>query len=95
MYKCEICGKEYENIEERVACETKCLHDRKVAEEKRKKIKLEQEKETRKQEIQMAANHYNDLLTAFMKDYGTYPTMRNEMNAQRALCDILDGLYRW
>ena len=54
MYKCEICGKEYENIEDRVACETKCLHDRKVAEEKRKKIKLEQEKETRKQEIQIA-----------------------------------------
>lgn len=95
MYKCEICGKEYENIEDRVACETKCLHDRKVAEEKRKKMKLEQEKETRKKEIQMAWDHYSDLFKAFTEDYGSYPTMRNETNAPRALCDILDGLYRW
>ena len=95
MYKCEICGKEYENIEDRVACETKCLHDRKVAEEKRKKMKLEQEKETRKKEVQMAWGHYSDLLKAFIEDYGSYPTMRNERNAQRAICDILDGLYRW
>lgn len=95
MYKCGICGKEYENIEDRIACETKCLHDRKVAEEKRKKMKLEQEKETRRKEVQMAWDHYSDLLKAFIEDYGSYPTMRNEINAQRALCDILDGLYRW
>lgn len=95
MYKCGICGREYENIEDRIACETKCLHDRKVAEEKRKKMKLEQEKETRRKEVQMAWDHYSDLLKAFIEDYGSYPTMRNEINAQRALCDILDGLYRW
>lgn len=95
MYKCGICGKEYENIEDRIACETKCLHDRKVAEEKCKQMKLEKEKETRRKEVQMAWDHYSDLLKAFIEDYGSSPTMRNGTNAQRALCDILDGLYRW
>ena len=36
MYKCEICGKEYERLEDRIECETKCLKEQKAAEELKK-----------------------------------------------------------
>ena len=43
-YHCAVCGESYDTVEERVACETKCLRDRKEAEALKK---LNEEKEER------------------------------------------------
>ena len=72
MYKCEICNNTYENLEERIACETKCLADRKIAEEKRKKAELEEKKEARKAEVAEAQKKYLELLEAYVEDYGMF-----------------------
>ena len=71
MYCCAICGKGYETIEERSNCETKCLVDRKKAEEALKKQKLEEEKNTRYKEIETKWNELNKLTSEYIKDYGS------------------------
>ena len=35
MYKCSICGKDYDNVKDRAECEIRCIH---AAEEESKKI---------------------------------------------------------
>lgn len=72
MYKCEICGHSYENLEDRIDCEVKCLRDRKIAEENRKKIELEEKKEARRAEVEAAQKKYLELLEAYIKDYGVF-----------------------
>ena len=47
MYVCAICGKSYEHVEDRIACETKCLKKRKAAEERAKKEKIRRDLEKR------------------------------------------------
>lgn len=71
MYCCAICGKGYETIEERAACETKCIADRKKAEEALKKQKLEEEKNERKKEIEVKWKELNELTSEYIKDYGS------------------------
>lgn len=57
MYTCAICGKSYADLSERIACETKCLADRKAAEEKKKKMELKRLKsESEKKTIDALAN---------------------------------------
>lgn len=102
-YTCDVCGKTYDTVEERNACETKCLADRKKAEAKRKEEELRKVKETRKKEIEMAYDHYNELLKAYIKDYGSYSFMRecsngdwaNDLSGNISLTDSIDRLFRW
>ena len=73
MYKCALCGKEYQTIQQRNTCETKCLvyhaeQERKAAEAKRR---AEQDK--REKEITIAVENVIDLIQTFVKDYGHYP----------------------
>ena len=70
-YKCEICGKYYSTIEERNKCEAKCLAERKKAEEALAKKKLEDEKKTRKEEIDTKYNELRKLINCYCKDYGS------------------------
>ena len=35
MYKCSICGKDYDNVKDRAECEIRCIH---AAEEESKRI---------------------------------------------------------
>lgn len=72
MYKCEICGKSYENLEDRIYCETKCFEERKVAEEKLKQEKLNAERETRRVEVEEAQANYLKLLKEYVDDYGIF-----------------------
>ena len=72
MYKCEICGNSYENLEDRIDCEVKCLEARKVAEEKRKQAERDAEKETRRAEVEAAQQKYLDLLSKYVEDYGIF-----------------------
>jgi hypothetical protein len=70
-YFCEICGKEHESIEARNACETKCIKERKEAEELMKKQKIEGEKNARKEEIDAIYALLNEKIKDYVNDYGS------------------------
>ena len=70
-YRCAICGKSYDTIDERVTCETKCLAARKKAQVELKKKKLEEEKATRKAEIEKKYKELSALVNDYCKDYGS------------------------
>ena len=70
-YRCAICGKAYDTIDERVACETKCLAARKKAQAELEKKKLEEEKVTRKAEIEKKFKELSNLVNDYCKDYGS------------------------
>lgn len=70
-YSCAICGAEHESIEARHACETKCIKERRDAEELMRKQKLEEEKDTRKAEIDALYVQLNEKIKSYVKDYGS------------------------
>ena len=71
-YKCGICNKSYDNVEDRMKCECKCYDERKAAEEEKKKLELEESKKERKAEVDAAYRNYLELRSAYLKDYGHY-----------------------
>ena len=70
VYHCAICGKSYDTVDERVACETKCLAARKKAQAEIEKKKLEEKKNTRKTEIEKKYKELATLVNDYCKDYG-------------------------
>ena len=71
-YKCGICGKHYNNVQDRAKCELDCV---KRAEAEAKKIAEEKkaaEKQMRKDAVDEAFEHLHRLVTEFVKDYGYY-----------------------
>ena len=71
VYHCAICGKSYDTVDERVACETKCLSARKKAQAEIEKKKLEEKKNTRKAEIEKKYKELATLVNDYCKDYGS------------------------
>ena len=71
VYHCAICGKPYDTVDERVACETKCLAERKKAQAEIEKKKLEEKKNTRKAEIEKKYKELATLVNDYCKDYGS------------------------
>jgi hypothetical protein len=71
VYHCAICGKPYDTVDERVACETKCLAARKRAQAEIEKKKLEEKKNTRKAEIEKKYKELATLVNDYCKDYGS------------------------
>lgn len=71
MYKCEICKRVYPTIEERNACEAKCIAAKKKAEAELAKQKLDKEKTTRKEEIEKKYKELTNLIKSYCKDYGS------------------------
>ena len=71
VYHCAICGKPYDTVDERVACETKCLAARKKAQAEIEKKKLEEKKNTRKAEIEKKYKELSALVNDYCKDYGS------------------------
>lgn len=69
VYHCAICGKPYDTVDERVACETKCLAARKKAQAEIEKKKLEEKKNTRKAEIEKKYKELATLVNDYCKDY--------------------------
>ena len=70
VYHCAICGKPYDTIDERVACETKCLAERKKAQAELEKKKLEEKKNTRKAEIEKKYKELATLVNDYCKEFG-------------------------
>ena len=71
VYHCAICGKPYDTVDERVACETKCLAERKKAQAELEKKKLEEKKTTRKEEIEKKYKELSTLVKNYINDYGS------------------------
>lgn len=71
VYHCAICGKPYDTVDDRVACETKCLAARKKAQAELEKKKLEEKKNTRKAEIEKKYKELATLVNDYCKDYGS------------------------
>lgn len=71
VYHCAICGKSYDTVDERVACETKCLAARKKAQAEIEKKKLEEKKTTRKEEIEKKYKELSTLVKNYINDYGS------------------------
>ena len=70
VYHCAICGKPYDTVDERVACETKCLAERKKAQAELEKKKLEEKKNTRKAEIEKKYKELVTLVNDYCKEFG-------------------------
>ena len=71
VYHCAICGKPYDTVDKRVACETKCLAERKKAQAELEKKKLEEKKTTRKEEIEKKYKELSTLVKNYINDYGS------------------------
>lgn len=71
-YKCAICGKEFDNIQDRAKCELACLkkqeEKKRLAAEKKKK----EEQAARIKEVDEALAHAYKLKDQYIKDYGSY-----------------------
>lgn len=70
MYKCEVCGKEYENLKDRANCEWNCSKKLEFEDEQRKREVLKKEKKARADEVNKAYNDYQKLYDKFFDDYG-------------------------
>ena len=68
VYHCAICGKSYDTVDGRVACETKCLAARKKAQAEIEKKKLEEKKNTLKAEIEKKYKELATLVNEYCKD---------------------------
>lgn len=72
MYKCGICDEIYPTIAERMKCEQSCLKKQEEEEKKIAEKKKKAEQITRKAEVEAAVKHTNELIHAYIKDYGSY-----------------------
>ena len=77
IYSCAICGAEHESVEERNVCEAKCIKELKDAEELMRQQKLEEEKNTRKEEIESMYALLNEKIKDYVKDYGSIKLSRS------------------
>ena len=72
VYKCGICNKEYENIQDRANCEIKCIKLKQEKEKAEAKAKKEAEKESRFAEASAALDNAITLVNKCVEDYGTF-----------------------
>lgn len=72
QYTCAICGKIYDEVQERMNCEMKCLKKKQEEEKKTAEAKKKAEKDARKKEVDEAFESFMKLYDAYTKDYGRY-----------------------
>lgn len=72
QYKCAICGKIYDDVQDRVSCEMNCIQKQKEEEKAAAEAKKRAEKECRQQEVNAALDNALALVNKFIEDYGSY-----------------------
>lgn len=72
QYKCAICGKIYDDVQDRVNCEMNCIQKQKEEEKAAAEAKKRAEKDMRKKEVDDAFGNLIKLHEAYVKDYGYY-----------------------
>lgn len=71
-YKCAICGKIYDNVQERMNCEMACLKKQQEEAKKAAEAKKQAEKDDRAAEVTQAIEHAAELLNKYISDFGSY-----------------------
>ena len=94
MYKCSICGKEYNSVKDRAECEINCIHEAEEeskrlakAEAEASRIKLQKEIEEDLESLKAKMKTYND-------KYGFTYCFSTDMHAQ-SLGGLLGELLSW
>lgn len=77
MYTCAICGESYETVEERAACESKCLVERKKANEEKQREEYERKRKVSEDEIYTALSAANELIANHVKNYKELSLKKN------------------
>jgi hypothetical protein len=86
MYKCEICGNEYEYLKDRIDCETKCLKEFEEAEEARKADEYNSKRKESLSNIFEKLTEVDTMIKEHMKEYdsfslhGNYPYLKYIFN---------------
>lgn len=93
FYTCPYCKEEYSEPADLAHCILSCEEKKRIEEEKLKKEQLAAEKEIRMKEIEEAEKHYRELLTAFVKDYGSYSATRDYTDDDNLLFSVKP--WRW
>ena len=72
QYKCGICGKIYESIQDRTNCEQSCLKKQQEEEKKAAEAKKKAEQKSRQQEVSAALDNAYALINKYIEDYGKF-----------------------
>lgn len=72
QYKCAICGKIYDDVQDRMTCEMACVKKQKEEKRAAAEAKKQAEKEARRTEVSEAIEHAMELLKKYTDDYGSF-----------------------
>lgn len=75
-FKCNYCGKEYDNPEDMARCIITCAEEIKIKEEQNRIENLEKEKEKRKKEVNDAYENFIELSNKYNDDYNKKGSFR-------------------
>lgn len=70
MYKCSICGKEFDDLNEYVSDVAFCADEERKKQDALKKDALAKDRSRREEELRKAESRYYKLLQEYKKDYG-------------------------
>ena len=77
MFECAICGKEYEELSERIDCETKCLKELEESIELKKQEEYEQRRNESSEAINAALAEVDKMLKTHMKEFKSFVLQGN------------------
>ena len=72
QYKCAICGAVYDELKERVNCESACLKKQEEEAKKAAELKKQQEHADRKADVDAKVKAALEAVNTYTKDYGFY-----------------------
>ena len=72
QYKCGVCGTVYDELRERMKCESTCLKRQEEEAKKAAELKKQQERDTRKADVDAKVKAAIEDVNAFANDYGYY-----------------------
>ena len=72
QYKCGVCGKIYDSIQERMKCEMACIKKQQDEEKAAIAAKKKEEKDNRYNEVNAALDNAYALINKYIEDYGSF-----------------------
>lgn len=91
-YKCGICDKIHDSIEQRMLCEQKCLTKQKEEAKKALEEKRKNEEIARHKEVCEAIDRTEELIEAFIEDYGYFKysaPVQDKLETEAEVIDLL------
>lgn len=92
QYKCAICGTVYDDLRERVHCESVCLKKQEEDAKKAAELKKKEEQKARHAEVNKLVEAAVAALMAYTEDYGSYEYNGNLVD-EMELPDLLKMLH--